>query len=46
MAITTAISEPRTTPRPKPFYKDMSAQVSSARPSGHSSAGLGPSRRI
>jgi aerobic C4-dicarboxylate transport protein len=27
MAITTAISEPRTTPRPKPFYKDMSAQV-------------------
>jgi aerobic C4-dicarboxylate transport protein len=27
MAITTAISEPRTAPRPKPFYKDTSAQV-------------------
>ena len=27
MAITTAINEPRSTPRRKPFYKDMSAQV-------------------
>ena len=27
MAVTTAISEPRGTPRRKPFYKDMSAQV-------------------
>jgi aerobic C4-dicarboxylate transport protein len=27
MAITTAITEPRSTPRRKPFYNDMSAQV-------------------
>jgi len=46
MAITTAISEPRTAPCPKPFYKDMSAQVFVGMAVGALIGWLGPSQRI